>query len=521
MTQDITLSNNIVRHVGSGVNISGTDSDNPSQRTARVLVRNNLFDDVNGATWSADGRLFQMLGGANDVAFRHNTGIQSSVIMMADGSPANQGFEHTNNISAPGTYGFFGGNQGEGNQAIAYYFPGAVFTGNVLTGRSPTVFTNYPGNFFPASMAAVGFVDATNGNYALSPGSPYKGKATDGTDPGVDFVALDAAQAGANAPSPSGSPATPPTPSPTAPPTPSSTPTTMPTPSPTPVNDTSAPTTSIVDPLSGANVSGTQPILVTASDNVGVADGAIMIDGAIVASFSGKSATYNWNTAMAGAGSHRLQSKVQDAVGNVGMSSPVTVTVDGADTTPPSVTITYPTSGATVAAGAQTITENVSDNVGVTLVKTLINSSVVCQKTAPPYSCPVTLSGTGATVDVIAYDAAGNSRLAEVNVKVAANGTTSGSNTADTTPPSVTITYPPSGIRLNRGNKTTITADVSDNVGVAVVKTYADGGLICQDTAPPYACPWTVWGKGQVLIQVRAVDRAGNARTERVSVFSR
>jgi hypothetical protein len=44
---------------------------------------------------------------------------------------------------------------------------------------------------------------------------------------------------------------------------------------------------------------------------------------------------------------------------------------------------------------------------------------VICQKTAAPYSCPVTLSGTAATVDVIAYDAAGNSRMAEVNVRVA------------------------------------------------------------------------------------------------------
>ena len=104
------------------------------------------------------------------------------------------------------------------------------------------------------------------------------------------------------------------------------------------------------------------------------------------------------------------------------MSSVVGVTVSrssGTDTTPPNVTITYPLSGATVPHGAQTITETVSDNVGVTMVKTKINGTVICQKTAAPYSCPVNLSGTAATVDVIAYDAAGNSRTAENNVKVA------------------------------------------------------------------------------------------------------
>ncbi len=193
--QDITFSNNIVRHVGSGMNISGTDSDNPSQRTTRVLVRNNLFDDVNGKTWGADGHLFQVLGGVNSLAFRHNTGIQTGVIMMADGSPANQGFEFADNIAPHGTYGFFGSNDGEGSGAIAHYFPGAVFTSNVIV--SGYSYSGYSGNFFPSSMNAVGFTDPPNGDYSLAPGSSYKGKGTDGKDIGVDWNALINATAGA------------------------------------------------------------------------------------------------------------------------------------------------------------------------------------------------------------------------------------------------------------------------------------------------------------------------------------
>ena len=46
------------------------------------------------------------------------------------------------------------------------------------------------------------------------------------------------------------------------------------------------------------------------------------------------------------------------------------------------MTITYPTSGATIAGGPQTVTANASDNVGVTLVKTSLNGSLVCQDTA-------------------------------------------------------------------------------------------------------------------------------------------
>jgi hypothetical protein len=196
-------------------------------------------------------------------------------------------------------------------------------------------------------------------------------------------------------------------------------PTPTPTPSPTPLTDTTAPTTSIVNPLEGATVSGTQPISVTAWDNVGVTAGAIMIDGAIVASFAGNSATYNWNTSQSALGAHKLQSKVQDAAGNIGMSATVDVTVvRSSDTTPPSVTITYPASGIRIARGVQTlITASASDDVGVALVTTFVDGSVICEQKAAPYSCPWTPAVIGkAKIEVRALDFGGNAAVASVVV---------------------------------------------------------------------------------------------------------
>ena len=46
------------------------------------------------------------------------------------------------------------------------------------------------GNFYPDSLADVGFVDYRNGNYQLSKSSRYRGRASDLKDPGVDFNAL-------------------------------------------------------------------------------------------------------------------------------------------------------------------------------------------------------------------------------------------------------------------------------------------------------------------------------------------
>ncbi len=86
---------------------------------------------------------------------------------------------------------------------------------------------------------------------------------------------------------------------------------------------------------------------------------------------------------------------------------------------------------------------------------------------------------------------------------------------------SVTITYPPSGIRMTRGTKTFITARTSDNSPVAVVKTYVNGSLICEQKSSTSFCPWTVWDIGKAQIQVKAFDSAGNAGMGSVSVFPR
>ncbi len=204
--QDVTFTNNIVRYAGNGINMLGQD--NPvsggglSQRQTRVRIANNLFHHV-------DTILFQVLGGVNNVTIQHNTALQGGNILMLDGTPADQGFVFTDNIVPHNAYGVFGTNVGIGNAAMSTYIPGAVFTNNAIAGPWPTsggattsMYSNYPGNFFPASLDAVGFLDRAHDNYRLSSGSPFKGKATDGTDLGVDFDALDAALSGTNVPPP-------------------------------------------------------------------------------------------------------------------------------------------------------------------------------------------------------------------------------------------------------------------------------------------------------------------------------
>ena len=92
--------------------------------------------------------------------------------------------------------------------------------------------------------------------------------------------------------------------------------------------DTTPPTTSVTSPINGATVSGSVNINATASDDVGVTQMQILIDGTVVASNTNATAlSFIWTTDASINGTHTIVSKAFDAAGNVGTSSTVTVTV--------------------------------------------------------------------------------------------------------------------------------------------------------------------------------------------------
>jgi hypothetical protein len=195
--QDITFTYNVLRHTASAVNISGQDSGDPQGlvRGRRVLIQNNLFEDINGASWGGDGRLFQLLAGADAVTIDHNTGFQSNQIIFADGE-ANTNFIYQNNITPHNMYGVMGSGYASGNSTLAHFFPGFAFQKNVIEDIAESGLTqsSYPAdNFFPADWTALQFVNYASGNYALSPPSQYKNAGTDGKDIGADIAGLNAA----------------------------------------------------------------------------------------------------------------------------------------------------------------------------------------------------------------------------------------------------------------------------------------------------------------------------------------
>jgi hypothetical protein len=188
--QDVTFTNNIVRHVAGVVNISGYYSGVTSLRTERITFRNNLFEDINHTAYGPSAWAIVAGNGAASIVFEHNTIIHTSAsVLFAYGSPTMPGLVYRHNISQHHTYGIMGTGASTGTPTLTRYFPGAVVQCNVLAGGNPSVYPT-PNGFPTVAEWNASFVDAANGNYALKPASAVALAGCTGSVPGADLAAV-------------------------------------------------------------------------------------------------------------------------------------------------------------------------------------------------------------------------------------------------------------------------------------------------------------------------------------------
>jgi len=283
--RDVTFTHNIARHISGGINVLGLDDNATSQHLERLLIRDNVFTDM---STDDDTRLFEILNGALDVTIDHNTSLHSGPTMMADVAPSPR-LTFRNNI-VPEREGFVGSGTGAGLPTLNAWFPGYVYQRNVQPGGNALV---YPAdNFFPATLADVGFVDLAGGNYRLTASSAYKGAGTDGKDIGADIDAVDAATAGV-------------------------------------VAGIDAPVFVIVTaPQAGTTVSGSVTVTAVASATAGVAGVQLKVNGANLGPESAVSPySVSWDTTNLANGSYSLTAVARDTAGQSMTSDPIVVTV--------------------------------------------------------------------------------------------------------------------------------------------------------------------------------------------------
>jgi hypothetical protein len=186
--EDVEIVNNIVRHASTGINILGTDNEHQSQELRRLRIANNLFidltpDDPNNTAY------FVQVEGTDSVLIEHNTVQQKGDMLRSYGRPPRT-FTFRDNVIQHNAYGIICLIEG-GRCFPSDTIKGNVMVDNLNVARQESLEKKYPGgNYFPGSLDAVGFVDYKSGNWRLASGSRYRGKATDGTDPGVNFDKL-------------------------------------------------------------------------------------------------------------------------------------------------------------------------------------------------------------------------------------------------------------------------------------------------------------------------------------------
>lgn len=212
-----------------------------TNRSQNVTFENNLCVGPLGepAGWEWMVVTSNVLSGGDNVRIAHNTELVASYRNYTSYADAPmRGLVNIDNIHRGGGGACFTTGAGESGSPWSDCWPGAVNSHNVipnmdnknvdeLRAQWPT-----PANTI-TTLAGVGFVDP-NSNYRLRADSPFKGKASDGKDPGADIDAMNAAIFG-NTPPPLPTPTVVPTPVPSPTVQPSPQPTVSPTPQPSPL----------------------------------------------------------------------------------------------------------------------------------------------------------------------------------------------------------------------------------------------------------------------------------------------
>jgi poly(hydroxyalkanoate) depolymerase family esterase len=278
--------------------------------------------------------------------------------------------------------------------------------------------------------------------------------------------------------------------------------------------DRTPPQVSITAPADGSTVMGTVPIRAGATDDVGVVQATIAVNGELKATLASAPYAYDWSTAGEANGAYQIRVVATDAAGNAGEAT-IGVTLTGGvdDTTPPAVNVTAPENGAVVS-GSVSITADASDDFGVARVEVRVDGAPVGEATSAPYSvvwnAASVAPGTHA-ISAVAFDAAGNSTTDDDTTVTVAAG--------DTSPPSVSIVSPSEGATLS--GVIEISVNATDDDRIHSVLMFLDGELIGSDyRGPEYEFLWdtAVFPQGTHELSARAFDAAGNMADDSIAV---
>lgn len=202
-TAHVTMRKNRITNVASLWQLTNGSSSGTWIPMNHVCIHDNVADhlnDVGGQSAALGGSVKQFQIKAVDyLSIQHNTtavGGSSGVHSQENwvGGVSDQ-FVNKNNIYGISTYGVLGDADGLGSACYTTFTTSNRDIHRTLYTGDPS--GSYPADcYYPANHAAIGFVNEAGGDFHLSGASAFKNTATDGTDPGADIDAVNAAIAG-------------------------------------------------------------------------------------------------------------------------------------------------------------------------------------------------------------------------------------------------------------------------------------------------------------------------------------
>ena len=199
---------------------------------------------------------------------------------------------------------------------------------------------------------------------------------------------------------------------------------------------------------------------------------------------------------------------------------PFAIVVDGqfgAVDNPPTVSVTNPTDGATVA-GTVAVTANASDDHGVAQVEFFVDGASIGVDSDGS-------DGWSASWDTTTYAEGSHTVSATATDSAAQTANDSVSVTVDNVPdpdnpPTVSITSPSNGATVS--GSVSVTANATDDNGVSQVEFFVDGGSIGVDSdgSDGWSASWdtTAYADGGHTVSATATDSAAQTASDSVNV---
>jgi len=153
-------------------------------------------------------------------------------------------------------------------------------------------------------------------------------------------------------------------------------------------NDSQPPVVSITSPEDGDDVSGQVLVSIAATDDIGVTEVRLLVNGATVGTDAASPFEIIWDTTIVTDDRYDLVARALDGAGNITDSEIVRADVDNAactnDPNPPAISLTMPAPGSV--GGAVTVSANATDDIGVTFVSFFASGQLIGMDSTLPYN---------------------------------------------------------------------------------------------------------------------------------------